>query len=231
MTLDRAIGLVGIILGVPAVVALYFDKPHTREAILTLVMVFIVVAFRTVQTYQDKLPPFTVLEVRKEFKIFDVGGTSARFESTRRLRTNMRGIKEFWQRSLTQDGTISNLLFDGNPPDLVESNAGMMSACVRFGRELTKGEEILIRFSYDLANAFPNPKKEGVFHLESFKTKYLFLSVDLPKPCTRAEFVKTYGGEQQELLDPPTISPDHKRIQVEVKKTVLGATYHLDWYW
>jgi hypothetical protein len=231
MTVDRVLAIVGIVVGVPAFLALFVESVHRREAILALIIIALVIGFRMFVTYQSNKPQFEVLEVRKRFTIHDSAGTSAHFEGSRKMKANFKGVSEFWHRNIIQDGTISNIQIDGNAPDVTETVCGTTHLCKRFSWPLERGQVITTILSYDLTGSFCNPKHEGVIHNNPFKTDSVEMIVELPRPCIKAEFRRTYIGEEGELLPPPTLANGNKLISAQVKKPQVGASYHLEWDW
>ena len=231
MTVDRVLAIVGIIIGVPAFLALFIQSAHKREAILSLIIIALVVGFRMLLTYKRRRPQFSIRSVKKHFVIHDAAGATASFEGTRKMRANFKGATEFWYRNIVQDGSIANIKIDGKNPDVTETVCGTTHICKRFARPLEEGEEFETSFSYDLANSFTNPKREGVIHNNGFRTDEVELTVDLPRPCTRAEFRRTFVGDEGELLPSPTLSNGNLRITAKVKKPLIGASYHVEWDW
>jgi hypothetical protein len=231
VTTDRLIAILGVILGVPAFLALFVESAHRREAILTVIIVTLVLAYRAVVYYQNHLPPLSALEVRKHYAILDVAGTTATFEGTKRMKANSRGISEYWHRNISQDGSISEIKVDGRDPATVDVSCGTASICTRFDRPLEKGEEITTVLTYRLRDSFTNPSREGVTHVNSSRAKLVTMVVDLPRACNRAELTQSYAGEQSILLEGPKLSNGNRKLEAKIKKPLLGASYHLDWYW
>lgn len=231
MTTDRAIGLLGIVIGIPAFLALFFESAHRREAILSIVIIGLLIAYRVITVRQAGLPPLTVLEIAKQYVIEDAAGTLARFEAKRRMRANFSGVSEFWMRNIIQDGTIGDFQINGMAPAQVDTVCGTTHICDRFPRPLQKGEEITSTCTYTLRNSFTDPRHEGVIHSNTTKTKLVTLSVILPKPCINAEVIRTVGGQQPTPIGKPEITNNQRHLEVKIKKPQIGASYHLEWDW
>lgn len=230
MNLDRLLGIIGIVIGVPGFLILFMSDKWI-EGILVLFLVMAIAGYQVYLYKQSQEPMFTVLRLDKEVRIHDDKGTKASFERRQHMKTNHPGLVEWWCRNIAADGTITNILIDGQAPDVLETSAGTIRVCRRFPRPLQKGEELTIVLTYDLTNSFLK-NTESVVHLNVLKTREVVMSVELPRPCLSAETYMSYGGQQVTLInDKPAITMGNKRLEIAIKKPRLGAQYHLQWTW
>ena len=230
MTTDRLIGILGLLLGLPAFFELLFSSEHRVEGALVAVPVVLVLCGYWWYRRQESQPQFSSLELRKTFRITALDGSTATYERFERLRANRKGIQEWWSRGMTQDGSIRNIRIDLRVPDMTEINAGATDVGKRFDRALEKGEELVVSLTYDLEDAFLR-ENESVIHDNASDVDELVIIIELPRPCIKAEVQQTYSGDHGKLLANPALTLNNHRIEAKIKKPRLGASYHVDWTW
>ena len=230
MNTDRAIAILGIIIGLPAFFALFFSNEHRLEgALVSVLVVFVVVGTWWYRRQQAK-PQFTSLELRKTYIIQTTDGSLASAQRIEKMRANFHGITEWWNRALMFDGTVTNILIDGEPPSSIVDVVGTLEVCKRFPRPLEKDEVITISMTYELHDSFTK-SSESVVHTNSTDVPELVIVVELPRPCITAEVRRTYSGDHGKLEAPPSVSTNHRIIEAKIKKPHMGASYHVDWTW
>lgn len=227
MKFENILGLIGIVLGVPGFLLLFF-KGNFVFGILVVVLVAILVWV----VFEVNRTEFTILEVEKRLTFHDSIAHRATLVSSQRVRSNHRGLSEFWCRNISADGPIENVLIDGREPDETSMEAGDMQICKRFPHPLAWRQRIQMVVSYDLINSFPgNP--EGLIHTVDRQTKKLRLVVDLNscKPCAVARAFLRFGGQVYKSLDDPEVSEGRSVISVEVSNPRQGGEYYIEWEW
>lgn len=230
MTTDRVLTIISVVIGLPAFLSLFITDQHRVAAILTTIIVVLIVLGRWWFKREEDRPQFSSLELRKILKITSADGKNATFERTERMKANFNGINEWWSRNMFQDGTVSDLTIDGALPDIVQSKRGGMNICKRFTRPLEKGEEVTITLKWTLLDAFLSPH-ESLIHNNSVHAKEVFITVELAKPCIRAEMRRTYGGDHGKMMPAPTLSMNNHKIEATIRKPRMGASYHVEWDW
>ncbi len=153
---------------------------------------------------------------------------------TRLVKPNHRGLSEFWFKGLGADGSVENILIDGQQPHVAQVKAGLKEACKRFSSNLERGQTFRTTATLDFVDSFPdNP--EFYTHKVSTKTKKVRLVVRFhpEKRCTSAKVYLQYGGAQYQLLKNPRLerSEDGREIRLELKKPNPGEEYRLEWNW
>jgi len=229
MTTDRVLAIIGIVIGIPAFLTLFLNAQWTQGT-LVLMFVLAVIGYQAYIFHRDRQPMFTILTILKEVTIHDVEGKTAICKRFQEMRTNRKGVTEFWFRNLAQDGSISNILIDGRLPDEQIVSAGTTQVCRKFNRELEKGEKLPMDLTYTLTDSF-TARKESIVHVAALKANKVTLVAILPKPCISTELYVTYSGQQSKLLIAPAISTDRRRLESTIKKPRLGTHYHLEWTW
>jgi len=223
MTTDRVLTIISIVIGLPAFLALFIANEHRLAAILTAIIVVLLILIRWWVKREEDRPQFTSLELRKVLKISSSDGRLATFERIERMKANFKGINEWWSRNMFQDGTVSDLTIDGTQPDLIQKGRGGLSVCKRFNRTLEKGEEVTITLRWTLHDAFL-ASHESMIHTNRVNAKEIFMTIELPRPCTRAEMRRTYGGDHGKLMTPPTLSMNNQKIDATIRKPRMGAS-------
>lgn len=222
---DRLYALVGLILGVPGAVLLFLSEQVAIGVLVTTICVLLLIIW-----YWQKKPPFTILSIEKILTIHDEKGSNATLVRHQKTRANHKGLTEFWCRNISADGSISNILINGEKPHESKQEAGDTHACYRF-KKPKKAEDIFnVDISYDLTNSF-HATTETLIHTVSTETKNLKLIAEFPKQRTAksARVDLRYGGETNKELPPPLISGN--KIEAEIKRPLLGAEYCLEWDW
>src|SRR4051812_35489714 len=102
----------GVLLGLPSFLALFFSGKWVEGS-----LVFVLVIFMVIMRWFWALPEFTVLVLEKELTIKDRDARTATLVRRAEMRTNHKGIREWWCRNIASDGAVSNILIDGHPPD------------------------------------------------------------------------------------------------------------------
>jgi|HubBroStandDraft_5_1064220.scaffolds.fasta_scaffold71490_2 hypothetical protein len=226
MNWDRVLAIVGVVIGIPGFL-IFFLSDKLAHAVVVLVVVCACAAWWIYTIWRDRRPVFTVFLLEKTLEIKDP--LDAFVTRRQKVRINHKGITEWWCRNLATDGTIQNILIDGMPPDETVESSGSLHVCRRFDPK-NRGDFWESTLTYQVLDSFLKNREEYI-HFTGFETKNLKVEVRLCRPCTAAELYLTYAGEQRESLSAPVISPDKRVITYELKRPLLGAQYHLRWFW
>lgn len=223
---DRIIALASLFLGIPGVIALFYSDHIVIGILVTTLAVLLLIVWH----FSNK-QSFTILDIEKKLKLNDDKGIAATLIRHQKTRANHSGLTEFWcSRSICGDGTIKNILIDGNPPHEITTDAGDTQVCMKFKRPKKAGESFDFVLSIDLENTFLGAT-EAMIHVIEMETKKLRLIVEFPtnrKP-TIARAILRYGGNPYKELGNPEIRGE--KIEWEIKRPRLGAEYCLEWDW
>jgi hypothetical protein len=230
MTTDRALAIAGVLIGIPGFCLLFMSDKWVHGVLLLLVAVALGLWWMYAN-WRNKQPIFTIIDLKKKLIIHADDGSKATLTRIQKARVNHKGIAEWWCRNLSADGTLTNFLIDGKPPDEILKVSGTTQVCRRFAYPKDRGDIWESVLTYDLENSFMRPREENV-HYTGFKIATMSIEIDLPRACKSAELRFTFGGQQPELLNiKPTISPDRRNISVKIKRPRLGGQYHLCFEW
>jgi hypothetical protein len=225
-----ALGLFGLVLLIGAAVAflvLYHQQRRLRSAESQV---------NELQRSWTK-PHLTLLELNAEVRFHDKDAHRATQIEVRKAQANYHGITEFWFWGIDADGDIQNLLIDDEPPHEKRSQAGSLSACKRFPRELPRDRPFTIKLSYDMIDAFRgNP--EYVIHQVRTLNGSLRVKVHFPrgKPYTSARvFVHAASQRERQLEEGKELaiqmSDNGRELEYTVPNPEPGADYRLEWNW
>jgi hypothetical protein len=227
MKLEILLAWIGIILGVPGFLLLFFTS-HVTSGLLVFAFVAVLVWVR----WELGRPEFTILEIEKILTFHDSQASRATLVRRHKARANHKGLTEFWCGNISTDGSLQNVQVDGQDPHAMKTEAGDLRICKRFPRPSEHGEIYEMQLSYDLLKSFEgNP--EGLIHVCSYKTKRLKMVVVFhpEKPCRSARAYIRFGGQPHERLPQPKISEDATRAEIELTRIKLGGEYCLEWNW
>lgn len=223
---DRLIALAAIILAIPSAILLF-----TSEHIATGIMMAVIIIILAIVWYLNNRQSFTILNVEKKLEIHDDKGSSATLIRHQKTRANHNGLTEFWcSRSISGDGSIKNILIDGNPPHEITKDSGDIQVCMKFKRPKKAGESFDFVLSLELENTFLE-STEALIHVVEMETKKLRLIVEFPSTRipTIARIILRYGGNPYKELGQIEIVGG--KIEYEIKRPRLGAEYCLEWDW
>jgi len=175
---------------------------------------------------RKKKPPYTLLTVRKRLEMKDLHSVNASFESTMRVRANLRTM-EFVSSYLGGDGTISNILVNGEKPSDTRVTGVRTEIVKKFTAEKAEGEEFDIRRSYDLTDTFPK-LTEGIGHIIEFDTQLVELEVrfHVQRPAPEARLLKRYAGTVQTVPDGCQRLDNGKRAISTIRKPLWARSLY-----
>jgi hypothetical protein len=227
MRRDELLAWVGIVIGIPGLLVLFF----TVQIAIGVFVVLIIGGLIWLRWYLA-LPDFTILEMEKRLVFKDPQAHKATFTRYQKARANHKGLTEFWIKGNSADGRIENVRIDDKDPDIQTLEAGDLAVCKRFHRPLERGQQEPMKLSYDIIDGFSgNP--EGLIHLVSYKTKLFRMIIEFheDRPCNSCRAFLRYGGKEHRTLPQPVTFAGGRRVEFEVKRPKLGAEYFLEWNW
>lgn len=180
--------------------------------------------------YRQNKTAFTVSHLERILAIQDSSGSKATETQHYAITTNHSGFSAFWCRNISSIGSISYININGRTPAEQNQKDGTIHAAIKFDSNLKPGQPLDLVLTFDHNNAFT--ESQGVLkHTVDHETKLLRLVVELPKgrPITSAKVFRKFEDIEKELL--PPIVTEHEKIEVEIKKPLLGAEYCLQWEW
>lgn len=231
-TLDRVLAVLGVLLGIPAILG--FFSQRFGEGLLLTGLVLLIVGYLLYRRYEESQPLFTYLEMHKILKFHDAAATTAGFSTIVTARANHTGVSQLWFRNINADGDVTNFRIDGAPvpQNLIVKKAGSYEVCKQFDRPLRRGDTEQITLSYDLINAFSSTH-EGITHVTVTKTKKLKIRVEFHSQRVghNVRFYAAYGGGIEKDLDPPRFDNTGLALEIELEGLKTAAYYTIDWNW
>jgi|ERR1700733_87596 len=235
-TFDRIIGLVGLILGVPAF--LEFFKERFVNALLLIILMLLIVGYlgyrwlERRRTRDNSL--FTYLEVEKTFQFFDGHPQVCNHTTSVVAQANHTGLTHIWFRNLSADGGMRDFQIDGTPvpPDLIRKKAAGYDVGKEFPRPLRSGEQRKVSLTYDYTDSFLDAR-EGVTHIVLAETRKLKMTVKFhpAKIGREPAFLMETGGGLADELESPTSLNNGQVLEVQHDDLKIGAYYTLEWVW
>ena len=227
MKLADILALVGVIIGLPAFLALFLSGKWI-EAVLVMVLL----AFLLGMLWYFGLPEFTVIRLEKILTIHDRSGRHATLVRRARMRPNQKGLGEWWCRNIGGDGEIRNVLIDSQRPSEQDNRGGLISVCKRYQHPLPRWKVFETTVSCEMAHSYTQTQ-ESLIHTVAYMTRELAVTVEFPaeRPVRSAQGVITFSGEQRKRVGDVNISEGGRRAELRVQKPKIGAQYHLEWEW
>lgn len=179
-----------------------------------------------------RMPPWTVIEMRRTLEIRTKNGNLASLTKRATLRANQQGLTGFMHRRIRADGSIRNFRFNSEPvpPGDIYQDAGEYTIYERFipTRRWQKIESCLV---YDLIDSFPTSPQCSIYHADYFTKKFI-LEIHFPvdRPARNPRAFSGYGAET-EYFDSPTLSANGLTIHWERYKLKPGKFYTVEWDW
>jgi len=229
MNSKRAIEILGIVAGIAGFLDGLIKKDFLIAGLIAVAALAWIAYF-----YFAERPPFSILEVRREVTFTDAQ-TNTRLQTVLKVRSNHRGLTEYWFRNLSADGTIANIRVDGTPPGaadiVVEANVRRVRKA--FQHPLARNEEKTIRLEFEANNSFPGEHVEGIVSLVTGPTTRVQMTVHFhaTKPCLRYRLMRRYGGEEDKLLEEGPASDNGTTVDITVVRPPRGSELYLEWEW
>jgi hypothetical protein len=227
MTVDHLLALIGILIGLPGFMILFFNG-QVVAGFLVVVMIAGIIWVRWLQTQLD----FTLLEVTKTLTFHDVTGHEATLIRRQTARANHKGLIQFTIKGITSDGVIDNILIDGKPPHEQFTEAGRIGVRKHFSKPLDRGDIDDMELTYDITDGF-NKATETSAHKVAYKTDKVKLIVIFHpnRPCFNPRASLRFGGNLYKNLTGLKVIGNNARIEIEIKKPKIGSDCYIEWDW
>lgn len=233
MSLDRIIGIVGLLISLPGFFLL-FMKDHETVGAITVLLGLILLGAAFYHRYWTNIPPYTVLRGELTLTILDAEGAAANVSNKRTIRPNFKHLTTMVHKNISADGAIDDLRLDGKPlpPSAIKRELGELQIGLSFEPPLERFKPFETHLEYSVKDSFPEPK-EALLWTCDFPTKVALITVRLPKnrPCKKAEASRMRGSGESPLGKLPFISENRCTISIELKRPTFGERYALYWDW
>ncbi len=229
MSLDRALAVLGLIIGLPAFFALFFSS-HAVEAILTALLAVVLIVAAVAVNHVASRHPFRLTAVDVDLDL-STSPASARLRKDYRLVANFGQLNQLIHRNIAADGQIHSFTWNGSPVAAtgVETSMGEYRVTVPLIPAPTRGKEFGGRLEYALDNSFLS-QHESMEYVVDLPTKSASLKIQLCRPCTTAEARVAIGGQEKDVPG-LVIAPDRKSMGIQVKRPKVGSSIRIYWTW
>lgn len=230
--LDRWIGIVGVILGLPGFL-LFFVKGQHALALLSLLILVVALVAAYLINRAGKLPPYRMKSVRVDLHLLDTLGENATLQKTYEAVPSYAHLQEMTHRNIAADGAVVNLQWDGNPipEQWITQVLGEYHITVRFPGPLVKGKQLTCCLSYDVLRSFLQ-SQEALIYVCDFPAKEVNILIHFPQDrmCTEASCFRVQGAGKIPLTD-PVLDRASRTISLKLKKPEVGAEIEIWWRW
>jgi len=181
-------------------------------------------------------PEWIVLKHHTALEIKDNWGKEATLTKEIKIRSNHKGISEFYHRDIRADGEIDNFRFgDGRvvPESNIEKKANAYVVRENLGEPLPRNTEKNCTLIFDLHGSFLGKQKEDVGYSAQYDTAYTSFDLSLPagRPAVESSVHLRTGANRKEL-ERPKISHGWSKITWDYNKTIkAGTQLVLEWKW
>ena len=231
MSLDRALGILGFILGLPGFFALFFSPFQTSAAIASVSSVLLL-ASAVWTNHLLTRHPFRMRRVDVTLA-FDADVRRAVLSKDYRLVANFNQLNQIVHKNNAADGSIVDFKWNGKPVPATHQRKvlGEFELTIPLSPAPARGQEFPGRLEYTLLDSFPSDD-ESLSYVVDFPTRVVSIQVQLPqkKPCVTAAARLSFGGQEREL-DGLVISQDKRTLTLEVSRPRIGGQLVIYWTW
>lgn len=232
MTLDRALGLLGVIIGLPSFLALFFSDQATAALLCGVIAILMVAAAVWVNKAATD-HPFRMDQVVVHLDL-SKGPPEATLTKTYKIVPNFNHLTQMVHRNIAADGDVSDFRWNGRPiPNAQQRRTmgGEYEITVPFTPAPSRGKPFDGSLSYKLLNSFP-ADSESLGYVVDFPTKIVTITVTLPaaRKCLTAIPRLAFGGQERDL-SALTIGPNRETLSISVKKPRVGSQIITYWTW
>jgi hypothetical protein len=229
--LDRALGIAGIVLGLPSFLILFLDG-FQAVAVITLILAAVLIIAAAIVRWYLRLPEYTMKHVEVTLKFLDDVGAQAVLIKKYRIRPNSFHSREIIHRNNAADGDLINIRWNGQlvPQGQIAEVLGEFEIKIDFLAPKPWWRSFDGELSYDLVNSFPG-EREGLRYVVDFPATKVSFKIEMPsnRPCTDVEATSRAGGEK--VLPRPKVTNGGKLVTMSVKRPYPGGEYRIAWRW
>jgi hypothetical protein len=231
-SLDRWIGIVALILGIPGFLLLFLTKDYAVALLIVGIGVLLFGAAYLINR-AGKLPPFRMKSVRVDLRLIDVLGNEATLRKEYEVIPSYAHLTAMSHRNIAADGAITNLQWNDTPidPSWIEQVLGEYQITAKFPGPLPKGKLFKCALSYNADGSFLQTE-EGLVYVVDFPAKTVTISIRFPEDrmCTDAWCFRVQGAGKVPLPK-PQVNATQKTLQVKLKRPQVGAEIEIKWHW
>jgi hypothetical protein len=232
MTLDRWLGVIGLVIGLPGFAALFLGPDQATAISFSLVGVVLIAAAATVN-YFGNLPPFSVKSAEVLLDFQDDTGKLAKLSKSYRIRPNYSYLQTLVHKNIGADGVIRNICWDDQPvpPQHITERMKEYIVTIQFPFPLRKWREVLGKLSYELVDSFEN-NPDGLTYCVDFPTKLANIRVSFPskRPCIKAHAFLGQGAGEKPISE-PSVTDNGRRLELVLNNPDIGSRYNIYWDW
>ena len=232
MTVDRALGILALILGLPGFFALFLSPYHTA-AIVCVILAGVILAVSLLVARIVDRPAWEYRSVKVELDLSQGGPAQATLSKTYKIVSNANDQRHLLHRNIGADGRVHSFTWNGVaiPAANISQSMGEYEVTVEFRPPRARGETFDGVLAYRLDDSFPSVL-EAIEYAVDLPTGSAHLTVKLPdaKPCRAPKATLAIGGQERPLAGLKA-SEDGKTLTLEVSRPRLGSTVRIYWNW
>lgn len=225
MNLDRLIVIVGILISLIGLIAVFKGATVISWGLLALGIFLILLAGWKIWVQRT----LNTKHVGYCYNFLDEKGNVVGIKRTAILRANVRGITTVWARSLTSTGEYRNFRSNEGRVSLEESTGGGINLRVDFDRPLPMGKDFTWILSYEAHGAFTMTVESVSYTARqgspSAELVVEFLPTRVPIRIWKTRFMNDSEANLGDLAIENTNVP----IVSWVFKPLAGGEYSLHW--
>jgi hypothetical protein len=229
---DYVLGLVGIALAIPSLIALWSSGSGALVLGGGISAIALLAAAWFVEANLD-LPAISV-ESQATTVSFENDRSIAKLVRKYEFRVRRKGLDHWVHRNISAEGQISDFCWNGATipmPDIVR-RSNHIQVTVRSPYAWPMGKQLQGELSYRLQDSF-NEAVEYLQYISDIPTKLAMLRVEFPpnQNCTSVYVQRRANGVVDTFEDGVQRDPRGRWLEVKLRKPKGGHEYTVYWHW
>jgi hypothetical protein len=229
---DYVLGLVGIVLAIPSLLAPWFSGPPALAIAGVFAAIAAVGAAIVVQHFLNG--PAISIDSQTTTLTFDSDRTVGRIVKRYEFRVRRKGLDHWVHRNISSEGQVADFYWNDTlvPAGDILKRSGSLQVTVRNNYVWPLGKRIRGELRYVLTNSFPG-NVEYLQYVSDMPTKRVLLRVEFPpnQHCTEAYVQERRNGVVETVSNGLKRDPNGRWLEVEVRRPKGGHEYTVYWHW
>lgn len=229
MSLDRALGVLGVVIGLPSLLALFFSDQWIISSLAFALAIALIVAGVLVDRATDQHP----FKCKRVDLRLTVDPKVTVLTKTYRMIPSFNDLRQFTHRNIAADGKVHSFLWNGKPIEqsYISLEMGEYSITIPLIPSPAKGKEFGGELSYTMEDTFPHASESMIYTID-IPTEIVSMTLQLSRPCTTAEARIEASGQSRQIPGRGlVISEDRKTLTLEAKRPRIGSLVRVYWNW
>lgn len=168
----------------------------------------------------------------------DIHGKKARYTKKKTIIANRDGVDRYVEKGIWMEGSYAGLEVTGRPPVQskirpVDDNTNRFDLIIMFGRQLKRGESVIVEMSWDIIDSFTKTEEFFTTNFGHPLNEYaLKVKFPIDRPVKKAWLNFTPGKPGSVISDSSLVTSEDRRV-VEFKVSYVqpGMKSILYWEW